>query len=231
MHWKQWNCIFGCPLTFTSQDDLKRHMSETHPGIVKEFDALARASETPLSSTDGAMCPLCQEVLESQQAYVAHVGRHQQDIAIFALPNLPPEFEGDRLETQSEDGEVDSSADSLPDVRESEPLFTRDPETDGEKKPETKDNESDDSLSTSPKKCTYCGETGHISKNCSLLAQSEFRLNLLKLTNEALHRGANAIRRAGDERPENRRQKQRELVAPQSDTEKKYMWRTRRKST
>ena len=87
-------------------------MSKNHPGIGKKFDALAIASECPLSSTDSATCPLCQEVFVSRKTYIAHVGRHQQDIAIFALPNLPPEFEDDKRDIESAEEEVDSSVDS-----------------------------------------------------------------------------------------------------------------------
>ncbi|KAM0377636.1 hypothetical protein ACHAPY_006815 [Fusarium culmorum] len=43
----------------------------------------------PMNEKEGSICPLCQENLSSMKDYQRHVGRHQEQLALFALPSLP----------------------------------------------------------------------------------------------------------------------------------------------
>ncbi|KAJ4266015.1 hypothetical protein NW762_003988 [Fusarium torreyae] len=47
--------------------------------------------ERPKLANDTAECPLCKEIPTTLGQYLRHVGRHQEDLALFALPQLPDE--------------------------------------------------------------------------------------------------------------------------------------------
>ncbi|SPO06803.1 uncharacterized protein DNG_09497 [Cephalotrichum gorgonifer] len=64
-------------------------------------------------------CPLCDNVLRSQKEYERHVGRHQVELALFALPKLPGgDNEEDKEDKSGSDGLVESSVGSLQEVRD-----------------------------------------------------------------------------------------------------------------
>ncbi len=49
---------------------------------------MARLSAQPLDMSKGVPCPLCPETLCSARQYQRHVGQHQEQLALFALPHL-----------------------------------------------------------------------------------------------------------------------------------------------
>ncbi|RYP18301.1 hypothetical protein DL765_004021 [Monosporascus sp. GIB2] len=103
-HWKAYKCPLGCELTFSTFIECKGHLEKTHqqkrtPG---ELDALAKLSEQPLDIAKGVPCPLCHDVLRSIQQYQRHVGRHQEQLSLFALPSLDME-DPDQDEAASSD--------------------------------------------------------------------------------------------------------------------------------
>lgn len=49
---------------------------------------LVGAGEEQLSPKSASCCPLCQERVSSLKEYARHVGRHQKELALFALPKL-----------------------------------------------------------------------------------------------------------------------------------------------
>ncbi|KAH6960034.1 hypothetical protein BKA56DRAFT_430303, partial [Ilyonectria sp. MPI-CAGE-AT-0026] len=97
-HWKIWTCSLGCNQTFTSLKDMKRHLAKAHAAASKSshLDSLLTLCSRPKPTNDPAQCPLCDESLPTLKHYQRHVGRHQEDLALFALPQLPgDEDEGD----------------------------------------------------------------------------------------------------------------------------------------
>lgn len=52
-------------------------------------------------------CPLCHEQLASMKAYARHVGRHQKDLALFALPRPDVDIDEDQNRIE-EERETDS---------------------------------------------------------------------------------------------------------------------------
>lgn len=66
-----------------------------------------------MSPEDGINYPLCKEPLSSFKQYQRHVGRHQEQLALFALPPVDSQDDGDndgRDTSQSEHGDSGSEA-------------------------------------------------------------------------------------------------------------------------
>jgi len=51
---------------------------------------MANLSARPLRAGGGINCPLCGEPLASFEQYERHVGRHQEQLALFSLPSIEP---------------------------------------------------------------------------------------------------------------------------------------------
>ncbi|KAK4213299.1 hypothetical protein QBC37DRAFT_174436 [Rhypophila decipiens] len=103
---------FECPFCFrmitaSSTISWRRHVfGDLRPYICLWEgcdDPIISLSVRPARPEDGIQCPLCQEALTSFKLYQRHVGRHQEQLALFALPPLDSTSEGD--------GEADSEAD------------------------------------------------------------------------------------------------------------------------
>ncbi|KAJ3536922.1 hypothetical protein NM208_g6520 [Fusarium decemcellulare] len=113
-HWKKWACCFGCQGSFPSAFVIKDHLATAHPETISRsnLDDLLRLCEEPKPSDDSAECPLCNESLPTFKHFQRHVGRHQEDLALFALPQLPNEEtdatdDEDSEESKEEEDEED----------------------------------------------------------------------------------------------------------------------------
>ncbi|KAK3685899.1 hypothetical protein B0T22DRAFT_482821 [Podospora appendiculata] len=113
LHWKTWTCPEkGCAGShhFESAMQMKSHILKEHPNASdsKQLESLLLLSEQPKSLGRSAECPLCHAVLGNFTQYQRHVGRHQEDLALFALPSLEADgSDQDRDEDEEED--VDKS--------------------------------------------------------------------------------------------------------------------------
>ncbi|KAH6959362.1 hypothetical protein DER45DRAFT_259235 [Fusarium avenaceum] len=87
-HWKIWICHLGCDKTFTSLDDVTAHLTLAHPEAVisTSLKNLLSVCERPKPADDSVECALCKERLGNFKQYQKHVGRHQEDLALFTLP-------------------------------------------------------------------------------------------------------------------------------------------------
>ncbi|KAI0474346.1 hypothetical protein F4859DRAFT_514876 [Xylaria cf. heliscus] len=103
-HWKSWVCPYQCGSDHATETNLRRHITKIHgPVTDMELDTIiVRCGRSrSLSPSSPAECPLCQDTLESVQQYQRHVGRHQVDLALFALPKIgDDDEEPDRNEDQ-----------------------------------------------------------------------------------------------------------------------------------
>lgn len=59
---------------------------------------MVKLSEQPVDFEQGLQCQLCPLVLHSVQQYQRHVGRHQEQLALFALPSFETEIEENNAE-------------------------------------------------------------------------------------------------------------------------------------
>ncbi|KAI1313324.1 hypothetical protein F5Y03DRAFT_161128 [Xylaria venustula] len=95
-HWKIYRCPFTCDVTFASSPDCKNHIIRNHADMapLDQVDDLVGLGAQRVDYLSGLSCPLCPETLGSIKQYQRHVGRHQEQLAIFALPNLSNEDHG-----------------------------------------------------------------------------------------------------------------------------------------
>ncbi|KLO85690.1 Uncharacterized protein LW93_14305 [Fusarium fujikuroi] len=112
-HWKIWTCKLGCNETFVSLQGMKGHLAQKHSETAEltHLVSLLAMCERPKSEYEPADCPLCGERQSSFKQYQRHVGRHQEDLALFALPHLPVE-EDDKNEASDSDSEGKQEAES-----------------------------------------------------------------------------------------------------------------------
>lgn len=89
-HWRVWSCPFTCSGEMISADALKVHIVETHGQSLHSNDVekLMQMGARKVAQISEATCPLCREILPSAKKYMKHVGRHQEELALFALPKL-----------------------------------------------------------------------------------------------------------------------------------------------
>ncbi|VTT55264.1 unnamed protein product [Fusarium fujikuroi] len=108
-HWKTWTCKLGCNETFNSSQDMKRHLAQKHSESTEltHLVNLLTMCESPKSEDEPTNCPLCGERQSSFKQYQRHVGRHQEDLALFALPRLPGEDDEKKDESVFESVEQD----------------------------------------------------------------------------------------------------------------------------
>ncbi|SCO85908.1 uncharacterized protein FRV6_10035 [Fusarium oxysporum] len=92
-HRKTWTCKLGCDKTFDSSQDMKLHLAQKHSETTEwtHLDNLLTMCERPKPDNEPADCPLCNERQASFKQYQRHVGRHQEDLALFALPHIAGE--------------------------------------------------------------------------------------------------------------------------------------------
>ncbi|KAJ2983178.1 hypothetical protein NUW58_g6294 [Xylaria curta] len=95
-HWKLWTCPYQCDSDYTTETSFRQHIVSIHGSATDmELDALiARCGRTQsLSPSAPVECPFCQDKLNSVREYQRHVGRHQVDLALFALPRIEDDEE------------------------------------------------------------------------------------------------------------------------------------------
>ncbi|EWY95075.1 hypothetical protein FOYG_04198 [Fusarium oxysporum NRRL 32931] len=112
-HWKTWACKLGCDTIFDSSQDMKRHLAQKHSETAKltHLDSLLTTCERTKPENEPTDCPLCNERQPSFKQYQQHVGRYQEDLALFALPHLPEE-EDDKNEESDFESEGHEEVDS-----------------------------------------------------------------------------------------------------------------------
>ncbi|KAI6768505.1 hypothetical protein HG531_010694 [Fusarium graminearum] len=86
-----WEDCTAPGMEFTRRSQCKDHINKTHPKTfpTSQLDTMIDLNARPMNEKEGSICPLCQENLSSMKDYQRHVGRHQEQLALFALPSLP----------------------------------------------------------------------------------------------------------------------------------------------
>ncbi|KAI0450709.1 hypothetical protein F5B21DRAFT_415916 [Xylaria acuta] len=104
-HWRVFRCPYSCQEEdFTSPSRLQYHVRQFHPELSSQRDLtiIFDLCERPGPWSEETKCPLCQQALYSKREYARHVGRHQTELALFALP-----FNGEEEEEEEEEEEDD----------------------------------------------------------------------------------------------------------------------------
>lgn len=87
-HWRVFRCSFGCQESFASAEECEIHLESKHLTSIQKggLESLAKQSSRPMDFSRGMECPLCRVQIGSFRLYKRHVGRHQEQMALFALP-------------------------------------------------------------------------------------------------------------------------------------------------
>ncbi|OAL44535.1 hypothetical protein IQ07DRAFT_521615, partial [Pyrenochaeta sp. DS3sAY3a] len=89
VHRKWWECVDGCKQSFRSVDALKDHVRDEHADLANEerIDDLARTCERHDGLATESECPLCRVHLPSLTQLRRHLGKHHEELSLFALPS------------------------------------------------------------------------------------------------------------------------------------------------
>ncbi|KAK0638561.1 hypothetical protein B0T16DRAFT_462331 [Cercophora newfieldiana] len=109
-HWTSWSCPFRCDGTYTSVSDLDEHLKQSHlpDAPANQLQAVSTLGESPASETTTIDCPICRHSTIGLRQYTRHVGRHLEQLALFALPDI-----GQDAGVSDEEAGSDSAASAL----------------------------------------------------------------------------------------------------------------------
>jgi hypothetical protein len=126
-HWREWICSRGTceEQRFESKTAAMNHITTAHtathrfPGLAEVM--LGRMHRGSLNSRDTIVgCPLCNQPYLTIKEYARHVGRHQKELSLFALPRLTEDEDTVMADVEASEDTDDESDESLDDDGESE---------------------------------------------------------------------------------------------------------------
>jgi len=100
--------MHGCPVQFMSREGIDDHMVKKHLHAqphAGQCEAVAQMSASSQTSEPSRRCPFCGGEEESEKKLQSHIGRHQEDLALFAIPSSVYE------KTESDNGNENMSGD------------------------------------------------------------------------------------------------------------------------
>lgn len=135
---------------------LDTHVTTSHKDLAQTVsrESLIQLSEQERPLDAAKTCELCNEELDSFKSYSRHVGRHQEDLALFVLPDRgldadTDEEEGFGEDEKPEDAAGGSSDHARIDQEEGTGSFTRSPDSVSSDQGSLPDDEDEELLKTS----------------------------------------------------------------------------------
>ncbi|KAK1750890.1 hypothetical protein QBC47DRAFT_330971 [Echria macrotheca] len=113
-HLRAWYCPYKCKgARFSSPAELRSHLRAQHLPHEPEaqLNTIAAVGEGYLPEDEARKCPICTVELAGLRLYTKHLGRHLEQLALFALPDLDNQSDK-RAEDSGSDSQ--SSGDPLP---------------------------------------------------------------------------------------------------------------------
>ncbi|MCJ1381880.1 hypothetical protein MMC17_004992 [Xylographa soralifera] len=106
-HRRSWSCNGHCDRTFASEEALASHIKKPSPGLYSDaqLSTLVEMWVSPMEVHAESLCPLCGQGATGTKQTQRHLGRHFEEIALFALPNNSTESEDD----EDDQGSIDVS--------------------------------------------------------------------------------------------------------------------------
>lgn len=143
----EWRCTF-CKVTFDSQETFREHLVLVHNREVasSQIEEFISASKR-IVPCDAAkeVCPFCMSApAKTREGFARHVGKHQQDISLAALPNLDASSDG-----ESSSGDSGNDNDNNGNDDEEDSIKNSGDDGDGKESREfdTKSNDNDEARS------------------------------------------------------------------------------------
>jgi hypothetical protein len=103
-HRSTWQCIEGCNISFLVENDFVAHVQAQHPELSEPniMSAFRQTAAKSANLSDLTQCPLCEKKM-TLRALQKHLGHHQEQLSLFALPPNLDETEDDPLDNEVED--------------------------------------------------------------------------------------------------------------------------------
>ncbi|XPS98962.1 hypothetical protein M3J09_008149 [Ascochyta lentis] len=117
-HRTSFQCVEGCSQTFATESKFQLHVKSHHSDLAAPaiFSALKRTSAKSALLSEQATCKLCDAIM-SLRKLRKHLGQHQEQLSLFALPSLVNDDDDDNLiasdrdVSQTEDLDEDGATD------------------------------------------------------------------------------------------------------------------------
>lgn len=105
LHRRSWLCLQGCLQTFRDTGDFVSHVrnSHRHMFIEDQLPSLIDMSESTAPMDEEVTCSVCNEQVPHLKQLRRHLGRHQEQLALFALPLSVNEDENKRDDLKDSD--------------------------------------------------------------------------------------------------------------------------------
>ncbi|ORY13203.1 hypothetical protein BCR34DRAFT_276290 [Clohesyomyces aquaticus] len=105
-HRKRWQCVDGCDQFFSSRPAFQSHLQQIHADLYSEQRSLEliRTCERPAEMDAAAICALCQLQLPSLLQLGRHMGKHHEELALFALPTYLKDYDDEGDNERLSDG-------------------------------------------------------------------------------------------------------------------------------
>lgn len=105
-HWRSYFCPKSCGETFASRFECVEHVQKSHPNAIPahQLEAVIDLS-SEMNRVEEMPCSICLERFDSMKKYQRHVGRHQEQLAIFALPAQSQEDNNDLADNSLDDSD------------------------------------------------------------------------------------------------------------------------------
>jgi len=111
-HRREWTCHFCKHRPFRASSALKNHILAKHSknGPKDELPDIVANSEEPINRPAASDCPLCDDweksFAQSQHGDLSklrkHLGRHMEQLALFALPRAEPDEDNEEEQEEEE---------------------------------------------------------------------------------------------------------------------------------
>ena len=148
---QSWSCP-ECPQAFNNVPRWQNHIQERHGLFFSDRNlniAKDMAYKTEATRIEDAECPLCRIVLSKRRrAFVKHLGRHMEEIALMALPR--------NVEEDSEEGSVSTDR-TTSSLWKGSTISQANPSVKAERVVPEANTSSSDSLT--PFACEHCDQT------------------------------------------------------------------------
>ncbi|KAK7990414.1 hypothetical protein PG990_014694 [Apiospora arundinis] len=114
-HWRIWKCPLDNSEPFQSQEAFATHIRHKHPDMIgsDQMETLLTACERPNPDFISRNCQFCDEQISSSHHYQKHIGRHLEQLALFALP-ANYDTDGSVEDDAEKEHDRDSGTNSMP---------------------------------------------------------------------------------------------------------------------
>ena len=111
-HRRIWACNGHCNKIFQSGEALTDHIMKTMKLTDAQVLAMVAMWSIPAENEVEASCPLCKENVPGMVQLQKHLGRHLEELALFALPSTEGAESGEENESRISDSNLEVTADN-----------------------------------------------------------------------------------------------------------------------